>query len=95
MLFRSVLMNEAAVEVRKTEEGLNVLNLMRLGPILDSLNLLHRHRESGGREDVAQILHSVGMELALQGVGEESVLSQSLEDFPDVFLMKGLVLGKD
>ena len=88
-------MDEAAVEVHKTEEGLNVLNFMRFGPILDSLNLLHRHRESGGGEDVAQILHSVGMELALQGVGEESVPSQSSEDFPDMFLIKGLVLGKD
>ena len=88
-------MNEAAVEVHKTKEGLNVLDFTGFGPILDSFDLLHRHRKSGGREDIAQILHSVGMELALQGVGEESMFSQSLEDFPDVFLMKGLVLRKD
>ena len=88
-------MDEVVVEVHKTEEGLNVLNFTRFGPILDSLNLLHGHRESRGREDIAQILHSVSMELALQGVGKESMLSQSLENFLDVFLMKGLILGKD
>ena len=76
-----VLMDEVVVEVHKTKEGLNVLNYTRFGPILDSLNLLHRHRESGGREDIAQILHSVSMELALQGIGEESVFTQSPEDF--------------
>src|SRR6201981_3166475 len=30
-----VLMDEAAVEVRKTEEGLHVLDFTRLGPVLD------------------------------------------------------------
>ena len=70
-----VLMNEVAVKIRKTKEGLDVLNFMGFGPILDSLNLLHRHRESRGREDVAQILCSVGMELTLRGIGEESVLA--------------------
>ena len=84
-------MDEAAVEVCKTKEGLNVLNFMGFRPILDSSDLLHRHRESRGREDVAQILCSVGMELALQGVGKESMLLQSSEDFPDVFLMEGLI----
>ena len=98
MLFRSnlrVLVDEATIKVRKTEEGLNVLNFTGFGPILDSFDLLHRHRKSRGRKVVAQILCSVGMELALQGVGEESMLSQSPEDFLDMFLMKGLILGKD
>ena len=88
-------MDEAAVKVCKTKEGLNVLNFMGFRPILDSFDLLHRHRESGEGKDIAQILCSVGMELALQGIGEESMFSQSLEDFPDMFLMKGLILRKD
>ena len=88
-------MDEAMVEVCKTKEGLNVLNFTGFRPSLDSFDLLHRHRKSGGRKDIAQIFRSVGMELALRGIGEESMLVQSLEDFPDMFLMEGLILGKD
>ena len=87
-------MDEAAIEVCKTEEGLDVLDFVGFGPILDSFDLLHRHRESRRRKDVAQILCSVSMELALQGIGKESMLMQSLEDFLDMFLMEGLVLRK-
>ena len=88
-------MDEVTVEVRKTEEGLNVLNFMGFRPSLDSFDLLHRHRKSGGRKDIAQIFHGVSMELTLQGIGEESVLAQSLEDFLDMFLVEGLILRKD
>src|SRR6266581_9662459 len=42
-----VLINESPVEVCESKEGLNVLDLMGLRPVLDSLDLVRRHRQAG------------------------------------------------
>ena len=41
-------MDELTVEVRESEEGLDVLNLPQFRPIGDGLNFLCRHGESVG-----------------------------------------------
>ena len=43
-----VVIYELPVEIRKAEEGLHVLDLPRLGPVLYGLHLLQRHSKSGG-----------------------------------------------
>ena len=40
--------NETTVEVGKTEEGLNILDFPRFGPILDNLDLVRGHGEAFG-----------------------------------------------
>ena len=88
-------MDEMPIEVHEAEEGLDVLNLMGLGPILDGFNFLQGHGQSGRREDITEVLHSVGMEFALLRVGVESVSVQLSEDLSDVLLMGSLILRVD
>ena len=43
-----VVVYEPTIEVSKSQEGLNVLNLPRLGPVLYGLHLDRRHSQAGG-----------------------------------------------
>ena len=86
-------MDESTVEVCKSKEGLDVLNLLWFWPIGDGLNFLRRHGESIGRETETEVLGGGGMELTFLWLGEEIVLSEASEDFVDVFLMGLEVLG--
>ena len=86
-------MDELTVEVRESEDGLDVLNFPRFWPIGDGLNFLHRHGESVRRETETKVLSGGGMELTFLWLGEEIVLSEVSEDFADIFLMGLKVLG--
>jgi hypothetical protein len=88
-------MDEPPIEVRESKEGLDVLDLTGLRPVLDGFDLIRRHRQARRGQDVAEILHSVSMELALLRVGKEAVLAESTKDFMDMLLVEGLVLGID
>ena len=88
-----VIMDESTVEVRKSEEGLDVLNLLWFRPIGDGLNFLRRHGESVRRETETEVLGGGGMKLTFLWLGEEIVLSEVSEEFADVFLMGLKVLG--
>ena len=88
-----VVMDESTVEVRESEEGLDVLNFPHFRPVGDGLNFLHRHGESVRRETETEVLSGGGMELTFLWLGKEIVLSEALEDFVDVFLMGLEVLG--
>ena len=76
-----VVMDKVTVEVRESEEGLNVLNF------------LCGHRESVGRKAETEVLGGGGMELTFLWLGKEIVLVEASEDFVDVFLMGLEVLG--
>src|SRR6266481_5470576 len=41
-----IFVNEATVEVGESKEGLNVFNLLGLGPVLDNLDFVGCHREA-------------------------------------------------
>ena len=43
-----VVVYEPTIEVSKSQEGLNILNLPRLGPVLYGLHLDRRHSQAGG-----------------------------------------------
>ncbi|KIK25323.1 hypothetical protein PISMIDRAFT_97008, partial [Pisolithus microcarpus 441] len=51
-----IVMDESSIEVCKPKEGLNVLDFLWFGPITDGLNLVSRHSQTRGREDVAKVL---------------------------------------
>ncbi|KIM67427.1 hypothetical protein SCLCIDRAFT_107934, partial [Scleroderma citrinum Foug A] len=82
-----IVMDEMAVEVCESEEGLDVLYFPQFWPIGDGLNFLCRHGESIGRETETEVLSGGGMELTFLWLGEEIVLSETSEDFADMFLM--------
>ena len=43
-----VIIYKTPVEICKPKEGLHILDLPRLGPVLNGLHLLQRHSKSGG-----------------------------------------------
>ena len=87
--------NEPSVEVGEAEEGLNVLDVPRLGPIDDCLDLILRHVEAFRRKHVTQVLDSVCMKLTLVGTSVKTVFSEPSEDFSHVFRMVVRILGVD
>jgi len=72
-----VIMNEAMVEVGKSEERLDVLDFAGFWPVLNSLDLLQRHGEALQREAVAQVFHRSRVELALFRFSEKAISSES------------------
>ncbi|KIO12105.1 hypothetical protein M404DRAFT_92629, partial [Pisolithus tinctorius Marx 270] len=74
-----VVINELSIEICKAEEGLDVLHLLQLRPVMDCLNFLSGHGETGGRENVAEVLNGVGVELTLLWLDIETMLSKVVE----------------
>ena len=73
------------VEIRKVEEGLDVLHLAWFRPIANSGDFVLRHCQTVGGEKVSKVFHRVRMELTLFGFNEELVLAQVPKHFPNVF----------
>ena len=44
-----IFVDEATVEVREPEEGLDILHLVRFGPVLNNLDFVRSHRKTFGR----------------------------------------------
>ena len=50
-----ISVNKFLVEVRKTEEGLDVADFARFGPILNAFDFVISHGETLGREHVTEV----------------------------------------
>ncbi|KIO03370.1 hypothetical protein M404DRAFT_145629 [Pisolithus tinctorius Marx 270] len=74
-----VVINESSVEICKTKERLDVSHLPWLRPVLDCLNLLSRHGETGGRKNITEVLDGVGVKLALLWLGIKTMLLKAAE----------------
>jgi len=53
-----VIVDESAVEVGETEEGLDVFDFPRLRPVADGLDPVFGHKKAFGRQDVSEVLDS-------------------------------------
>ncbi|KIN95989.1 hypothetical protein M404DRAFT_164526, partial [Pisolithus tinctorius Marx 270] len=74
-----VVINELSIEVHKAKEGLDVLHLPWLRPVMDCLNLLSRHGETGGRKNIAKVLDGVRVKLTLLWLGIKTMLLKAVE----------------
>src|SRR5882672_4258986 len=92
-----ISVNETTVEVGETEEGLNVLDFPRFGPILDNLDLVWGHGEAFGRQYVSEVFAGSDVELAFVCMGNKSVGAELLEYFPNMsFVLRNVVrIDKD
>jgi hypothetical protein len=72
---------------------LDVLYFLQLGPVLDSFNFILGHFKTIGRQDIAQILNRLRVELAFIGARIKAALMEVTEDITD--LLGWLVLDKD
>ena len=66
--------DETMIEVGKTKEGLDVLNLTRLQPFLDSLDFVTGHSQASGRKDITQVFDRIRMEETLRAFGIKTEL---------------------
>src|SRR5467141_3076636 len=87
--------NETTVEVGETEEGLNILDFPRFGPILDNLDLVRGHGEAFGRQHVSEVFAGSDVELAFVCTGKKSVSMELSEYFPNMSFVLGNVVGID
>ncbi|KIN97867.1 hypothetical protein M404DRAFT_159457 [Pisolithus tinctorius Marx 270] len=90
-----VVINELSIEVCKTKERLDVSHLPQLRPVVDCLNLLSGHGETGGRKNITEVLNGVGVKLALLWLGIEAMLSKAAEYLFYVFTMRLHHICKD
>ena len=88
-----VVENEPSIKVGEAEEGLNILDFPRLGPILYDLDLRLVHGESLGRQNVSEVFHLLGVELTLVSAGVEAIFSESSEHFLNVLPVVREVVG--
>ncbi|KIN98417.1 hypothetical protein M404DRAFT_157768, partial [Pisolithus tinctorius Marx 270] len=58
---------------------LDVSHLPQLRPVVDCLNLLGRHGETGGGKDIAKLLNRVRVELTLLWLGIKTMLLKVVE----------------
>ena len=75
---------ELAIEISKTQEGLNVLNLPGFRPILYHLNLVSSHGKTRRRKHIAQIFHCFSVKFTLLSLGIKAMLSKMPENLPDM-----------
>src|SRR5882672_9950249 len=90
-----ISVNETMVEVGETKEGLNVLDFLRFGPILDNLDLVWGHGEAFGRQHVSEVFAGSDMELTFVCMGKKSVSAESSEYFANMSFVLGNVVGVD
>ncbi|KIO00943.1 hypothetical protein M404DRAFT_151402, partial [Pisolithus tinctorius Marx 270] len=74
-----VVINESSVEICETKERLDVSHLPQLRPVMDCLDLLSGHVETGGRKDITEVLDGVRVKLALLQLGIKAMLSKVAE----------------
>src|SRR5882672_8532465 len=90
-----ISVNETTVEIGKTEEGLNVLDFPRFGPILDNMDLIQGHGEAFGRQHVSEVFAGSDVELAFVCMGKNSISVELLEYFPNMIFVLGNFVGID
>ena len=90
-----VIIYELPVEVYKSKEGLHILGLPRLEPVLYGLHPFWEHSKSGGQKLVSEVHGGFSVELILLGFGKEAVCIELLEDFSDMLLVGGHVSRVD
>jgi len=85
------IINEATIKISKTKKRLHILNLPRVGPVLDDLNLVGSHKQFFRSENVTEILHPIFMKFAFLGFRIQTVLPQASEDFLDLLAVSSSV----
>ncbi|KIN96514.1 hypothetical protein M404DRAFT_162744 [Pisolithus tinctorius Marx 270] len=83
-----VVINESSVEVCETKERLDILHLLQFRPVVDCLNLLSRHGETGGRKNITEVLNGVGVKLALLWLGIKTMLLKVAEYLFYMFMVQ-------
>ena len=87
-----ISVNETMVEVGETKEGLNVLDFLRFGPILDNLDLVWGHGEAFGRQHVSEVFSGSDVTLTFVCRDKKSISMESSDYFLNMsFVLRNVV----
>jgi len=87
--------DKSTIKVRKTEEGLNILNRLRRRPIGDSFRFRRVHGDALRRDDEAEEFDGGRVEDRLLGFDMEVVFAKTGEHLVNVFAMSFDVVRED
>src|SRR5882724_13109763 len=93
--YLGISINEATVEVGKTEEGLDVFDFPGFWPILDDLDLVRGHGEAFGGQHVSEVFAGSDMELAFVCAGKQSISAEHAKYFLNMSFVFGNGVGID
>ena len=79
--------NGTIIKIDKVKEELNILNLTRSRPFLNSLNFVFRHCKSSKRQYKIKVLYCVSIECTFASFSIESMLLKISEDLLDQLIM--------
>src|SRR5882724_10966539 len=87
--------NETTIEVGKSEERLDVFDLLGFRPILDNLDFVRGHGEAFWRQHVSKVFTGSDMELAFVCASKQSISTEPAKYFLNVSFVFGNVVGID
>src|SRR5271154_1474895 len=90
-----IIIDETSIKISKSEEGLDFLDVRRLRPSENNVNLGRIHLDSLRRYDIAEVLDGIAVKVGFLRVRVKICLPESLENFADMDLMVLEVLGED
>src|SRR5271154_3405014 len=79
-----IIIDETSIKISKSEEGLDFLDVRRLRPSEDNVNLGRIHLDSLRRYNIAEVLDGIAMKVGFLWVRMKICLPESLENFADV-----------
>ena len=88
-----VVVDETTIEVCEAEEGLDVFDFPRFGPLLYDFDLVFGHLKSARREDISEILDGVSVEGTFLRRGVKPMFPETSEDLVDLLLVQGQIVG--
>ncbi|KAI6156661.1 hypothetical protein BKA82DRAFT_162480, partial [Pisolithus tinctorius] len=91
---RSALPSEVG-ERNNYSEGQKCCNVCEFRPIMNGLDLISRHGQTGWGEDIAKVLNRVFVELALFWLSKEAMLAEAAEDLFYMLVVQLLIVGVD
>ena len=71
----SVVLNKASIEVAKPKEGTNLLDIRRLRPLQNSINLFRVHFDPVTRNDHSKEIDFCDSEATLLGFDEQVIIT--------------------
>jgi hypothetical protein len=85
--------DETLIKISEPKERLNVFNLVRFRPVCNNLDFGRIHSEPIRPHKESQIFNRVNIQRTFFTVSEESMLSESSQDFADPLIVECQVVG--
>ncbi|KIN95999.1 hypothetical protein M404DRAFT_164307, partial [Pisolithus tinctorius Marx 270] len=86
-----IIKDKLVVKIGEAEERLNILDLARLRPVTDGLDLFLRHREASRGEVESKVFNQVRVELTFLQLRIQAMKLKPVEDFLDMLLVRLLI----